>query len=70
VNRSGISSQTSQGSQVQADRTPTPPMKAIPGIPGASARQTSRRTHAVSSACTTTIGHTVIVKWSGSMNSE
>ena len=61
VNRSGITSLTSQGSHEPMDSAAAPATKAIAGKPGANTKQTSHSAHAASSAWAMTTGQSVTV---------
>ena len=68
VNRSGINSEASHGTQVPTHNSPIPGSSHQAGRPGASTRQTSSSTQEASSACATTTGQVVSVRCRGSMN--
>ena len=68
VNTSGISSDTSQGSQVPTASSAAPGISHRGERAGASIRQTSASTQDVRTACATTTGQVVTVQCKGNMN--
>lgn len=67
VNRSGINSEASHGTQVPTHNSPVPGSSHQAGHPGASIRQVSSSTQEASSACVTTTGQVVSIMCNGSM---